>query len=149
MALDRLCALIEPAMTEARRSDARPALARLRTELKAYTETPSGVGLDVPAWLLRLQNELERIQTTQSDLGNLAETIFHVPKVAVPSRNVTEPVGVPAPGVIGSTIAVNVTDSPNADGFSDEETDELVSAALTVWLPERLPELLLKLSSPE
>ena len=42
------------------------------------------VGLDLPAWLVRLQNELENVQTSQSDLRNLAETMFHVPKVAVP-----------------------------------------------------------------
>src|SRR5207244_1358933 len=54
LALDRLCALVEPAMEEARREGNRPAFARLRKEVEAFTATPAGVGLDVPAWLRRL-----------------------------------------------------------------------------------------------
>src|ERR1041385_1721138 len=39
-----------------------------------------------------------------------------VPSVVVPSRNVTVPDGVPAPGATGATFAVNVTAWPGADG---------------------------------
>jgi hypothetical protein len=84
LVLDRLCALIEPALENAPAELASDAVSPLEKELEPFASTPSGVGLDVPGWLVRLQNELERVQTTQSDLGNLAETMFHVPKVATP-----------------------------------------------------------------
>ena len=47
-----------------------------------------------------------------------------VPKVVAPSRNVTVPVGVPAPGETALTVAVNVTDWPNTDGFTELVTLE-------------------------
>jgi hypothetical protein len=80
LALDRLAALIEPAMTEARRDGPRPAFARLRDELPAYTTTPSGVGLDVPYWLRRLEMEVRRVQATQTTIAVLAESFFRVPR---------------------------------------------------------------------
>ncbi len=45
-----------------------------------------------------------------------------LPSVLVPSENVTVPVGVPLPGNTALTVAVNVTDCPAADGFTDEAT---------------------------
>ncbi len=84
LVLDRLCALIEPALDHAHEALGQNEIGPLEKELEPFATTPSGVGLDVPPWLVRLQNELERVRTTQSDLGNLAETMFHVPKVAVP-----------------------------------------------------------------
>jgi hypothetical protein len=81
LALDRLCALTEPATAEARRPGAdRPAFARLREELRAYTETPTGVGLDVPFWLRRLEAEVQRVQARQSAVVTLAENFFRVPR---------------------------------------------------------------------
>jgi hypothetical protein len=67
-----------------------------------------------------------------------------VPSVVDPSRNVTVPVGVPAPGDTTATVAVNVTDCPNTDGLADEVRVVVVFALLTVWvrtalvLPEKL-----------
>jgi hypothetical protein len=43
-----------------------------------------------------------------------------VPITFEPSLKVTVPVGVPAPGLAALTVAVNVTDWPNTDGFADE-----------------------------
>ena len=61
-----------------------------------------------------------------------------VPSVAVPSRKVTVPVGVPAPGVFTLTVAVNVTLWPKAEGLVSEATLVVVASGLTVWL--RAPE---------
>ena len=40
-----------------------------------------------------------------------------VPIGDAPSRKVTVPVGVPAPGGVAATVALNVTDCPNVEGF--------------------------------
>lgn len=83
LALDRLCATIEPAMDEVRETGERPAFARLREELRSYTATPTGVGLDVPAWLRRLEAEVHRVQARHTTVVTLAEGFFRVPRVRV------------------------------------------------------------------
>src|SRR5262249_48067281 len=55
-----------------------------------------------------------------------------VPKGVVPSLNVTVPVGTPVPGDTVVTVAVKVTDWPNTDGLTEEATEEVVEAWLTV-----------------
>jgi hypothetical protein len=83
LSLDRLCALIEPCLDEARRIEReseRPSFARLREELRAYTASPTGVGLDVPAWLRRLEAEVRRVQASRTSMAALAESFFRVPR---------------------------------------------------------------------
>ena len=46
--------------------------------------------------------------------------------------NVTIPVGVPTPGATAFTVAVKSTDCPNTDGFTDDTTDVVVAAMLTL-----------------
>jgi hypothetical protein len=85
MALDRLCALIEPAMDEARNPGGpHPAFDRLEEELHAYADTPTGVGLDVPEWLRRLEGEIQRVRMARTAVATLAESQFQIPKLVVP-----------------------------------------------------------------
>ena len=70
-----------------------------------------------------------------------------VPIVIVPLRNVTVPVGVPAPGAVTVTVAVKRTLCPTADGFGDEVTLVLVLALLTTCETAVLV-LVLKLALP-
>jgi hypothetical protein len=55
-----------------------------------------------------------------------------VPRVVVPSRNVTVPLGLPAPGAVTVTVAVKVTLCPKTDGLTDEATVVVVLALLTI-----------------
>jgi hypothetical protein len=80
LALDRLCALIEPAMREAREGGECPSFSRLLQELRVYTSTPTGVGLDVPYWLRRLEMEVHRVQAARTTIAVLAENFFRVPR---------------------------------------------------------------------
>src|SRR6476619_3775250 len=50
-----------------------------------------------------------------------------VPSVVAPSLNVTVPVGVPEPGPVAVTVAVNVTDPPKFDGFVPDTTAVVVA----------------------
>src|ERR1041385_590314 len=85
--------------------------------------------------------------TDSTEVANVARPALMVAGVCgVPSiLNVTVPVGVPAPGDTALTTAVNVTDTPNVDGFSDELTVVALLAGLTVCarseagLPLKLP----------
>ena len=55
-----------------------------------------------------------------------------VPRVVLPSRNVTVPVGVPSLAPV--TAAVNVTDWPGAARFVDADTEVVVLTGCTVSL---------------
>jgi hypothetical protein len=55
-----------------------------------------------------------------------------VPRVTVPSRNVTVPDGLPAPGATAVTVAVKVTDCPKTEGLAEDVRLVLVLALLTV-----------------
>src|SRR5437867_437602 len=69
-----------------------------------------------------------------------------VPRVVLPSRYVTLPVGVPAPEESARTVAVKVTLCPKLDGSTDEVSVVVVSCASTTWLS--CPLLPVKLASP-
>ena len=71
-----------------------------------------------------------------------------VPILTPPSKKVTVPVRVPAPGAEALTVAVKVTDWPDTDGFALEVRAVLVLALLTTWPPASEPVLVLKLLSP-
>src|SRR5437773_10062231 len=57
----------------------------------------------------------------------LLQLVMAVP----PSRKVTLPAGVPAPGLLAVTVAVKVTDCPDTDGLA-EETDRMGVVYCTV-----------------
>src|SRR5207247_2611367 len=71
------------------------------------------------------------------------------PRVDPATLNCTDPLGVPEPGAVGPTVAVNVTDSPNTEGLTEEVTEVVVPALLTTWAEAMVPVLPLKLASPE
>ena len=55
-----------------------------------------------------------------------------VPRITLPSLNVTVPVGVPRPGATAATVAVKVTAWPVTAGLTDEARATAVVARLTV-----------------
>jgi hypothetical protein len=78
-----LCALIEPALEEASPEEDSPAFARLRLLLQSFAASPTGVGLDVPHWLRRLEAEVERVRAAQTEVAELAKNLARVPSRAV------------------------------------------------------------------
>jgi len=64
LALDRLCALVDPAAAEARRGEGEhgDAFRRLSEQLHPLADNPIGVGLDVPQWLRKLRDEVDRVR---------------------------------------------------------------------------------------
>jgi hypothetical protein len=59
LTIDRIRALVEPAMEEARRGGEAPKFEMLEFETASLTREPTGVGLDVPAWLVALEEEVD------------------------------------------------------------------------------------------
>jgi hypothetical protein len=69
-----------------------------------------------------------------------------LPRVALVSRKVTVPVGVPEP--VEVTVAVNVTACPDTDGFGDDMSVVVVPALELPTVCTVLPLLVKKLPSP-
>ena len=74
---------------------------------------------------------IEWLATDKVDVVNVALPLLSVPVPSVvdPSLKVTVPVGVPPLDV---TVAVNFTEAPKVDGFSEDVTEVELAAALTV-----------------
>jgi hypothetical protein len=81
--IDRLAALVEPACQRAA-SGAIEEPGELEREVTPLANTPGGVGLDVPAWLARLEKELVRIRQAKDPLTRLAEVRLQIPKGVQP-----------------------------------------------------------------
>jgi hypothetical protein len=58
LAIDRLKGLIAPAIVEARGNSIGPALATLREEIDELLEAPAGSGVEAPAWITALLDEV-------------------------------------------------------------------------------------------
>jgi hypothetical protein len=57
-----------------------------------------------------------------------------IPREVPPLKNSTDPVAVPAPGETGATVAVNVTDCPKTEGFTEDVNAVVVFATmLATW----------------
>ncbi len=60
--IDRIRALVEPAMKEAAKPGKHPTFELLEHEIEWLTREPTGVGLDIPPWLLALEEEVETVR---------------------------------------------------------------------------------------
>lgn len=58
LALDRIRALVAPAMREAARGAPPRAFEQLEREVAVYAQQPMGSGLDTPAWLMQLESDV-------------------------------------------------------------------------------------------
>src|SRR5205823_5987523 len=89
--------------------------------------------------------------TLSEDVAQLARPLLRVRLLQLvmavpPFLKVTFPVGVPEPGLLAVTVAVNVTDCPNTDGLAEELAAVVVPYfTVCVSLEDVLP---LKLASP-
>jgi hypothetical protein len=66
MTIDRMRALVGPAMRDAETNRASHAFELLEQEAELLTRHPTGVGLDVPAWLDALEEEVDELAKRRS-----------------------------------------------------------------------------------
>ena len=82
LVIDRLRALIGPAIQESTATECQTSFDLLEQEILALAEEPSGVGLDVPEWLVELNDEVERVQagllrgSGASEMDSLIEKVI-------------------------------------------------------------------------
>jgi hypothetical protein len=85
MTIDRMRALIRPAMRQLRASDKEESRAfeLLVQEAHLMMREPTGVGLDIPAWLLMLEEEVERVVHNNRNVPQIQRLEETVPVIPV------------------------------------------------------------------
>jgi hypothetical protein len=81
MEVDRLCALVEPAMLNPKSENRdpefeeseNPDFSELQRQINSLTANPVGTGIDLPPWLSRLESEVARVRSMQSEDAFLDE----------------------------------------------------------------------------
>ena len=74
--IDRLRALVEPAMSRPRSRQSQKAFDLLQIESQAFLRSTSGVGVDLPEWLAELENEVQQFL-----LPRRLRDVWHEPNV--------------------------------------------------------------------
>ena len=80
LVIERLCALVGPAMEEAEEDEGSPTFTLFERALSEVAADAVGVGLDVPNWLEQLESEVGRIRASKSRLSVMAEETMRIPR---------------------------------------------------------------------
>ncbi len=83
MVIDRIRALVQPATEEARSGQPGPNFALLRKEIALLTREPTGVGLDVPAWLMALEEEVGAVTQDSPDADSTTPWDVVIPQITI------------------------------------------------------------------
>ena len=78
LAIDRLRALVRPAIDDCRTDRTGQPFEQLEQEVARFTEEPSGVGFELPSWLEALEDEADRLR---SPIPNTPDPATHLPRV--------------------------------------------------------------------
>ena len=84
MTIDRLRSLVEPAMQEAHQRGRRKHFSQLQKEARALIQEPTGVGFEVPEWLVALEEEVERARRPAYRKDDLSQLTAMITPLVVP-----------------------------------------------------------------
>ena len=90
LAVDRLCALVAPAMAELREESPGKSFALLEKLVAEFTAEPSGVGFEVPAWLDALESEVQRARFPESEEDESPEPAVEIPQSQLSRQEIDE-----------------------------------------------------------
>jgi hypothetical protein len=84
LVIDRIRAFVRPAMEEAEAGGPAPCFELLHTETEILTREPTGVGLDIPAWLAALEEEVDLASRPLHELRRDDQITEAVPLTPIP-----------------------------------------------------------------
>ncbi len=77
--VDRMRALVRPAMGQQREGTGTEALEQLRAHITPFAENLSGAGFEVPTWLEALEDEVDRVRDDTDAQGDLPDPLLELP----------------------------------------------------------------------
>jgi hypothetical protein len=81
LAIDRVKALVKPAVEQSKSGGDPSAFAQLEEEASMLAEEPSGAGLDLPDWLLALEDEVDRETAPSRRSDPSADLLDQAPRI--------------------------------------------------------------------
>lgn len=84
MTIARMRALVEPSMRDAEAGRESSRFVLLEEEAELLARTPTGAGLDVPAWLAALEEEVEQLAKRSASSEIDPETLMTIPVIPLP-----------------------------------------------------------------
>ncbi len=93
MTIDRMRALVGPAMHDAELGQPSRAFELLEKETETLTRHPTGVGLDVPAWLSSLEEEVEQLAKRKASSEIDPQTLMTIAIIPVTIDQLNEQLG--------------------------------------------------------
>jgi hypothetical protein len=81
LAVDRMLALVRPAIDESRHGEHPAAFHLLEQEINEFAEHPIGSGLDVPAWIASLEQEVSRVVSHPEEADGSSDNQQAIPLV--------------------------------------------------------------------
>jgi hypothetical protein len=90
MTIDRMRALVGPAMRDAENNQPSRAFELLEQEASLLTRHPTGVGLDVPAWLDALEEEVEQLAKRRASSEIDPQFLMTIPIVPLSASDLEE-----------------------------------------------------------
>jgi hypothetical protein len=88
LAVDRLCALVQPAMEEFFGGKETVLFQEMEKEAEGFIKKPGGVGLDVPVWLESLEDEVRKVQSHMPTDSDLPDPFPEISQASLPLEEV-------------------------------------------------------------
>lgn len=93
MTVDRMRALIGPAIIKARQGQASSEFELLQSEANRLTAHPAGAGLDLPQWLGSIEQEVEEVMNRQEGMENAPDALLTIPQSRTTLNQLAEQLG--------------------------------------------------------
>ncbi len=90
MAINKLCALLEPSIQESRAGGETPSFAKFLELVKEFTAEPTGSGYEPPAWLEEIEEEINSYRNRSEDDDEMLDLKDFIPTRLLLKRNVME-----------------------------------------------------------
>ncbi len=90
LTIDRVRALVRPAAEHARQGEQSPEFEQLEIEAVSLADEPTGAGLDLPDWLMSLEEEVDRACSPYARIDMSAELIDRMPRVRLTWEQIQE-----------------------------------------------------------
>ena len=81
LAVDQLCALVRPAVEEFLDGNQTGLFEEMERRAEGFIKKPGGVGLDVPAWLESLEEEIRNVRSSAPSENDLPDPFPEIPQV--------------------------------------------------------------------
>ncbi len=90
LTIDRVRALVRPAAEHARQGEQSLEFAQLEKEAVSLADEPTGAGLDLPDWLMSLEEEVDRACSPYARIDMSAELIDRMPRARLTWEQIQE-----------------------------------------------------------